>query len=221
MVEVLSFDCLVPFRHPRVSWEHLVLFQQLGVCQGLSTSKRGGEDAAERHLEAGRLSWSKLLQSAASSTKDVRGAATIISLLSLSSYVTVTNFKMETVFLSAGERHVLNWPQGRLFPDNHSSVFSTLSLDCSGGKGLLVPGLCFYFSTACRVLPRELSRQNSLLFCCSIASSSFSSVWTWRLSLIGRSKPLANQWGSASQISRVGMCLRVVAGIVWGSQVFQ
>ena len=136
MVDVIHFRHFVPFHQlpTCVVGTSRVPFLQLGVCQGLVTS-RSGQDSAERHLGTGKQSWSRLLQSAVPGTEG--------RVSSLSSYVTLTKFKRETVSsilgtIRKGVLHVLDWPQG------HSFRFSTLSLDCTRGESLPVQGSPFW-----------------------------------------------------------------------------
>ena len=62
---------------------------------------------------------------------------------SLSRYVALTRFKMETVLSvlrsnQKGGLHVLNQPQGHFLQGTHSSGLLTLSLDCAQREGLPV-----------------------------------------------------------------------------------
>ena len=118
-----------------------VSFVQLGVCEGSGTSRRSGQDARERCLGAGRSSGSGLLRqtvSGAESKKRVASHGKLVGSEWVCHFHQV--FFMEMVSLVLGsfrkrDLHVFDQPRGCLLSDFHSPELSTISLDCSQGKG--------------------------------------------------------------------------------------
>ena len=105
-----------------------VSFLCLGVCQGSGTSKRSGQDAAERSLGTsgppGPRYYSRLFL-----VEKATGWCSMFNLLSLNRYVTYQvqdgNGLVSTGVNQERRLHVLDRPQGRLLPDTHSPYLST------------------------------------------------------------------------------------------------